>query len=56
MTTTTASTALSLILLWKASMSVGEVKPMIDHTHDRVQTTLNPGFKRIGTIKPRTAR
>lgn len=30
--------------------------PMIDYTHDRVQTTLDPGLKRIGTIKPRGAR
>lgn len=30
--------------------------PMIDYTHDRVQTTLSPGLKRIGTIKPRGAR
>jgi len=30
--------------------------PMLDYTHDRVQTTLAPGLKRIGTIKPRGAR
>ena len=30
--------------------------PMIDYTHDRVQTTLKPGLKRIGTLKPRSAR
>ncbi len=30
--------------------------PMIDYTHDRVQTTLDPGLKRIGTITPRGAR
>jgi len=29
---------------------------MIDDTHDRVQTTLKPGLKRIGTITPRNAR
>lgn len=29
---------------------------MIDNTHDRVQTTLDPGFERIGTIMPRTAQ
>lgn len=29
---------------------------MIDNTYDRVQTTLNPGFKRVGTIMPRSAR
>lgn len=28
----------------------------IDYTHDRVQTSLDPGFKRIGTITPRTAK
>ena len=32
------------------------VGPIIDYTHDRVQTTLDPGMKRIGTIKPRGAR
>lgn len=31
-------------------------EPMLDYTHDRVQTTLAPGLKRIGTIKPRGAR
>lgn len=31
-------------------------EPMIDCTHDRVQTTLVPGLKRIGTIKPRSAK
>jgi len=30
--------------------------PMLDYTHDRVQTTLDPGLKRIGTVKPRGAR
>lgn len=29
---------------------------MIDNTHDRVQTTLDIGFKRIGTVMPRSAR
>lgn len=29
---------------------------MIDNTHDRVQTTLDPGLKRIGTVMPRSAR
>ena len=33
-----------------------DIGPMIDYTHDRVQTTLDPGLKRIGTIKPRSAR
>lgn len=31
-------------------------EPIIDYTHDRVQTTLNPGLKRIGTVKPRGAK
>lgn len=31
-------------------------EPMLDYTHDRVQTTLDPGFTRIGTVKPRSAR
>lgn len=30
--------------------------PIIDYTHDRVQTTLAPDLKRIGTVKPRSAR
>lgn len=34
--------------------SAGE--PMLDYTHDRVQTTLKPGLKRIGTLRPRGAR
>ena len=29
---------------------------MIDMSHDRVQTTLDPGLKRIGTIMPRSAQ
>jgi len=32
------------------------IRPMIDDTHDRVQTTLAPDLKRIGTVKPRGAR
>ena len=47
---------LSGALLMQGSLSADELRPMIDHTHDRVQTTLNPGLKRIGTVKPRTAR
>ena len=31
-------------------------KPMIDEAHDRVQTTLDPGMDRIGTLTPRSAR
>lgn len=39
------------------SQALGDtINPMIDNTHDRVQTTLKPGLKRIGTLKPRTAR
>ena len=34
----------------------GAAGPMIDNTHDRVQTTLKPGLKRIGTIRPRGAK
>ena len=30
--------------------------PMIDEAHDRVQTTLDPGLERIGTLTPRSAR
>ena len=38
--------------LWADSTAA----PMIDNTHDRVQTSLNPGLKRIGTLKPRSAK
>lgn len=31
-------------------------KPMIDDAHDRVQTTYDPGYVRIGTLKPRSAK
>ncbi len=31
-------------------------KPMIDDAHDRVQTTLDPGMDRIGTLVPRSAK
>jgi hypothetical protein len=34
----------------------GDAVPMIDNTHDRVQTTLTPRLKRIGTIKPHGAK
>lgn len=46
------------VLLGQAAATGGEetAGPMIDYTHDRVQTTLNPGLKRIGTLKPRGAR
>ncbi len=51
-----AVSTLCLIVQPLLSVSAGEARPMIDHTHDRAQTTLNPGFKRIGTVKPRSAR
>jgi hypothetical protein len=46
------------VLLAPASLFAGDgaERPMIDNTHDRVQTTLTPGLKRIGTLKPRDAR
>ncbi|MGN0853678.1 MAG: beta-galactosidase [Kiritimatiellia bacterium] len=31
-------------------------KPMIDESHDRVQTSLDPQLDRIGTLTPRSAR
>jgi hypothetical protein len=55
-------TALSLTLLTvllgpALPLVAGEpAGPMIDYTHDRVQTTLVPGLKRIGTVKPRSAK
>lgn len=54
----TAAMCVSLVLLWNAALAFAEAdatRPMIDNTHDRVQTTLAPGLKRIGTIKPRSA-
>ena len=50
---TTLLVLLGTILPLQADDGVG---PIIDYTHDRVQTTLDPGLKRIGTIKPRGAR
>ena len=31
-------------------------RPMIDDAHDRVQTTYDPGFERVGTLTPRSAK
>lgn len=39
-----------------SSVAAASNEPMIDYTHDRVQTTLETGLKRIGTIMPRGAR
>lgn len=49
----------ALLMAWMGAVSpvvAASNEPMIDYTHDRVQTTLNPGLKRIGTITPRGAR
>ena len=52
--------ALTMLLVFLGSVSPlcadDAAGPMIDYTLDRVQTTLDPGLKRIGTIKPRGAR
>ena len=55
---TAVSLATLLVFLGTVSPLCAEegVAPIIDNTHDRVQTTLDPGLKRIGTIKPRGAR
>ena len=55
---TTACAALLTMLLGPACAFAGAdaARPIIDSTHDRVQTTLAPGLKRIGTIKPRGAK
>lgn len=49
----TAGFFLSSLPFFAAPLSAA---PMIDTTHDRVQTTLDPGMKRIGTVTPRSAR
>ena len=55
--TTSCFTSLLFLLAGPALSLFGDdVGPMIDYTHDRVQTTLDPGLKRIGTIRPRGAR
>ena len=57
MTKTALCFATLLLLAGPAlPLSADDAEPMIDYTHDRVQTTLDPGLKRIGTIKPRGAR
>lgn len=50
--------AMLSLLLGPALLPAGDIAtgPMLDYTHDRVQTTLAPGLKRIGTIQPRGAR
>ena len=55
---TAACAALLTMLLGPACASAraASERPIIDNTHDRVQTTLAPGLKRIGTIKPRGAK
>ena len=53
----TPSAAVTILLCLIHSFAAGDdPRPMLDYTHDRVQTTLDPGLKRIGTIKPRNAR
>ncbi len=50
---------LAILPAWILSASpvrAEEAPPMLDNTHDRVQTSLKPGLKRIGTIKPRSAK
>ncbi len=53
----TAAFVVVLAVLLGQFFSFGaDPTPMIDNTHDRVQTTLKPVLKRIGTLKPRNAR
>ncbi len=50
---------LGLIATWTLSAApllADETPPMLDYTHDRVQTSLKPGLKRIGTVNPRSAK
>ena len=55
---TAISFAMLTVFTWPLVSLFGDdaVGPMIDYTHDRVQTTLDPRLKRIGTIRPRGAR
>ncbi|MDO5580353.1 MAG: beta-galactosidase [Planctomycetia bacterium] len=46
----------TFLFLFAISAAFPIYAQMIDNTHDRVQTTLDPGFERIGTIMPRTAK
>jgi len=52
------SLALAMLTMALAFAPIGaaDCRPLLDNTHDRVQTTLVPGLKRIGTLKPRGAR
>lgn len=54
----TFCSAMLTVLLGPTLLFAGKdaAGPMLDYTHDRVQTTLQPGLKRIGTLKPRGAR
>ncbi len=45
---------LSLLSIFAATTIRAQIP--IDYTHDRVQTSLDTGFKRIGTITPRNAK
>lgn len=57
MKTIASSVTWALLIAPLLSMGANDTaEPMIDYTHDRVQTTLKPGMKRIGTLKPRCAR
>lgn len=51
--TTLKKTTAAAVLLCATAIGAA---PMIDTAHDRVQTTLDPGMKRIGTLVPRSAR
>jgi len=44
------------LLLFAAMPLALFAKPVIDDAHDRVQTTYSPGYVRIGTLTPRSAK
>ncbi len=48
--------ALAACFFSTVSLSANEALPMLDNTHDRVQTSLKPGLRRIGTLRPRSAK
>ncbi len=47
---------LSFVAVLSAANGLGDMKPLLDDSHDRVQTTLDPQMDRIGTLTPRSAK
>ena len=45
----------TMLIIAALGLSLAVRAQVIDTSETRVQTTLDPGFKRIGTLKPRGA-